>query len=195
MSRSAQMMIDKFWQVTLFKVLPQGVRPNFFTGLRLALIPVILYFLAVGYIASAFLAFIIAALADSIDGSLARIRHQETELGALLDPVADKLLIMLMSMFLAFYFFPELMLIVVIFNWLVIMIGFVVWMITRSKEVPMANFYGKLRMMIQVLAIFLIFVFLIWGFWLLAPVAAGLLLLAIVFDFAGFLKYMMGVWG
>ena len=42
---------------------------------------------------SAFVLFVIAAVTDYIDGRLARSRKQETDLGRLLDPAADKLLL------------------------------------------------------------------------------------------------------
>ena len=41
----------------------------------------------------AFVLFIVAAITDYIDGMLARSRKQETDLGRLLDPLADKLLL------------------------------------------------------------------------------------------------------
>lgn len=42
---------------------------------------------------AAFFIFAIATLTDAIDGGIARSRSQETELGVVLDPIADKLLI------------------------------------------------------------------------------------------------------
>ena len=41
----------------------------------------------------AFVLFTVAAITDYIDGMLARSRKQETDLGRLLDPLADKLLL------------------------------------------------------------------------------------------------------
>jgi cardiolipin synthase len=40
----------------------------------------------------ALVVFVIAALTDLLDGLIARLGHQQTTLGALLDPIADKLL-------------------------------------------------------------------------------------------------------
>ena len=42
---------------------------------------------------AAFLVFMLAAITDYFDGRLARSRHDETDLGKLLDPLADKLLL------------------------------------------------------------------------------------------------------
>jgi CDP-diacylglycerol--glycerol-3-phosphate 3-phosphatidyltransferase len=42
---------------------------------------------------TAFILFLAAAISDYIDGHLARSRKQETDLGRLLDPLADKLLL------------------------------------------------------------------------------------------------------
>lgn len=42
---------------------------------------------------TAFVLFLIAAITDYVDGQLARSRKQETDLGRLLDPLADKLLL------------------------------------------------------------------------------------------------------
>lgn len=70
--------------------------PNFLTGLRIALIPVlVIVFYAPfewRYIAAAGV-FTIAALTDWLDGYLARRLEQITPFGAFLDPVADKLIV------------------------------------------------------------------------------------------------------
>ena len=42
----------------------------------------------------AFVLFVLAAVTDYVDGQLARSRKQETDLGRLLDPLADKLLLL-----------------------------------------------------------------------------------------------------
>src|SRR5579885_178852 len=42
---------------------------------------------------TAFILFLVAAITDYVDGHLARSRKEETDLGRLLDPLADKLLL------------------------------------------------------------------------------------------------------
>ncbi|MCL4558524.1 MAG: CDP-alcohol phosphatidyltransferase family protein [Deltaproteobacteria bacterium] len=67
--------------------------PNLLTLLRIILVPVIVIFLIQGLFLKALIAFIVAALSDMLDGFLARILHQQTALGAYLDPIADKALL------------------------------------------------------------------------------------------------------
>ncbi|MFQ5508230.1 MAG: CDP-diacylglycerol--glycerol-3-phosphate 3-phosphatidyltransferase [Leptospirillia bacterium] len=71
--------------------------PNSITLARIALIPVFIYLVYVPGPWRSFLAalvFLVAALSDLLDGYLARRMGEVTSLGKLLDPVADKLLIL-----------------------------------------------------------------------------------------------------
>jgi cardiolipin synthase (CMP-forming) len=67
--------------------------PNIITLARLMLVPVIVWLIVAGHIQAAFVAFLIAGLSDAADGYLAKTYQMETELGAYLDPLADKALI------------------------------------------------------------------------------------------------------
>jgi phosphatidylglycerophosphate synthase len=70
--------------------------PNAVTAGRIAVTPLIAWLPLAPTSAlrlSAFVLFIIAAVTDYFDGHLARSRKQETDLGRLLDPLADKLLL------------------------------------------------------------------------------------------------------
>jgi cardiolipin synthase (CMP-forming) len=67
--------------------------PNFLSFLRIALVPVFLWFLLEEMFVSAITVLAIAGLTDFLDGYLARKLNQTTKLGKLLDPVADRLYI------------------------------------------------------------------------------------------------------
>jgi cardiolipin synthase len=67
--------------------------PNALTFARLLAVPVVLGLLAVGSEAWAATLFVAAALTDFLDGRLARRRGGASRLGALLDPLADRLMI------------------------------------------------------------------------------------------------------
>ena len=68
--------------------------PNFLTMLRIIAIPVFLILLANGNHAAAFMLFLGAGVTDTVDGALARLTDSRSELGAVLDPMADKLLLL-----------------------------------------------------------------------------------------------------
>lgn len=65
---------------------------NILTLSRLVLVPVFLACFIFKFYFIAFLTFTIASFTDLVDGSVARMMKQHSQLGALLDPIADKLL-------------------------------------------------------------------------------------------------------
>jgi cardiolipin synthase len=67
--------------------------PNFITLGRIISVPVIFWLLLTGQSQIAFFVFVCAGLSDAVDGYLAKTFDWRTELGAYLDPLADKLLI------------------------------------------------------------------------------------------------------
>jgi cardiolipin synthase (CMP-forming) len=80
--------------------------PNFITLLRLAALPFFLFAIADGNFGIALLIFVVAGISDGIDGFLARRFDMKSALGAYLDPIADKLLLMSSFLFLAVPSFP-----------------------------------------------------------------------------------------
>lgn len=67
--------------------------PNSITLFRIALVPVFLVLQLSHERGWALACFATAAISDGLDGLLARVLNQRTKLGAVLDPIADKLLI------------------------------------------------------------------------------------------------------
>jgi len=80
--------------------------PNFITLLRLAVLPFFLYAISAGRADIALALFVAAGISDGIDGFLARRFDMKSALGAYLDPIADKLLLMSSYLFLAIPSFP-----------------------------------------------------------------------------------------
>jgi cardiolipin synthase len=68
--------------------------PNLITGLRILLVAPFLWSLLREQYDVALLLFIIAGVSDALDGFLAKYFGWTSELGGLLDPIADKLLLM-----------------------------------------------------------------------------------------------------
>jgi cardiolipin synthase len=67
--------------------------PNLITIARILLVPVVVWAIAQGQMKIAFLLFVAAGVSDAIDGFLAKRFDMASELGAHLDPLADKALI------------------------------------------------------------------------------------------------------
>ena len=67
--------------------------PNLLSFLRIALVPVFLWFLLDEFFLAAIAVLAFAGLTDFLDGYLARRLNQTTKLGKMLDPVADRLYI------------------------------------------------------------------------------------------------------
>ena len=67
--------------------------PNLITLGRILLVPIVVWAIATGRMQLAFLLFLAAAISDGVDGFLAKRFGMTTELGAYLDPLADKILI------------------------------------------------------------------------------------------------------
>jgi cardiolipin synthase len=67
--------------------------PNLITLARILLVPVMVWAITSGEMQAAFLLFFVAGASDAIDGFLAKRFGMVTELGAYLDPVADKAMI------------------------------------------------------------------------------------------------------
>ncbi|MFZ7125784.1 MAG: CDP-alcohol phosphatidyltransferase family protein [Desulfobacterales bacterium] len=67
--------------------------PNFLTLCRILATPLIIILMLGGRYELALLVFTLAGITDALDGFIARCFDQKTELGAFLDPIADKALI------------------------------------------------------------------------------------------------------
>lgn len=66
---------------------------NQLTILRMALTPLLVVLVVYREFTWALVVFVVAAVTDLLDGLIARLGHQKTSLGAMLDPVADKILL------------------------------------------------------------------------------------------------------
>ena len=99
--------------------------PNFLTLLRIVAIPIFLIFLTDEKIGAALAVFVFAGLTDSLDGAIARLTNSRTTLGAYMDPLADKMLIL--STFVVFAFMeaiPRWLTVVVISRDIIILTGY-----------------------------------------------------------------------
>jgi len=90
--------------------------PNLLTLARLCSVPVIIWLMVQDHMTAAFWLFVAAGITDALDGALARMLRVRSRLGAYMDPLADKA--MLMSIYVVLGWLGHLD------SWLVIMIVF-----------------------------------------------------------------------
>lgn len=104
--------------------------------------------------------FLFAVVSDVFDGYIARTRHQKTQAGALLDPLADKLL--LISAFLCLYKigehlpsvrFPLWLVVTVISRDVILLIGALLIFVIHGQLSGEATKWGKISTFFQVTAI------------------------------------------
>ncbi len=67
--------------------------PNIITLGRIMLVPIVVWAIVSSQMAAAFAVFVVAGVSDAVDGFLAKRFNMTSELGALLDPLADKALL------------------------------------------------------------------------------------------------------
>jgi cardiolipin synthase len=67
--------------------------PNLITLGRIILVPAVVWAIISGEMLVAFALFLVAGISDAVDGFLAKRFHMASELGAYLDPLADKALL------------------------------------------------------------------------------------------------------
>jgi cardiolipin synthase len=125
--------------------------PNFLTLCRIGSIPIFLIFLTRQRYTEALFVFAAAAVTDGLDGAVARWFDSRTELGAFLDPFADKL--MLVSAFVVLTIDGELpgyLLSVVMIRDIVIVVGYLMISFFTGERVPVRPSYlGKLSTVMQ----------------------------------------------
>ena len=128
--------------------------PNLITIGRILLVPVTIWLLISEAFGWALAVFLIAGISDGIDGYLARRFSSQTELGAYLDPIADKLL--LVSVFAALgivKILPAWLVILVITRDLLIVAGVMLAWIMDQPFIMKPRAISKLNTAIQILFI------------------------------------------
>lgn len=179
---------DKVFAHTILPLVPSFLRPNHFTVARFAATPLVLWLLWQEWYLAGTIAFILTALTDAIDGSLARARNQITNWGKVYDPLADKFLILsVMVLLVTRYLAPSIVWGVGIMEAALILGA----LLKRRKvgAVIQSNTWGKTKMVLQSCGVFM----LLLGILAQSPpvflVANSLFVASIVFGTISLLTY------
>src|SRR4030042_3559205 len=131
--------------------------PNILTLARVLMIPFFVIFIINERFGWALITFIIAGITDGIDGLIARITHQRTELGAYLDPIADKLLLFSAFITLAIIeIIPSWLVVIVITRDVIIVVGFLVMFFTSYHPKINPSFLSKATHVFQIITLALV---------------------------------------
>ena len=139
---------------------PRKISPNQITYVRIGVGLILfaaLFFFGIENKPLILSLFCLGAITDLVDGSVARGLNKVTEFGTMLDPIADRVLIFPIA-FYSLYKFQKWLLFFLI---LVEMIGGLIAILQKSKEMPIgANIFGKTKMVL--LSLVFIAVLIVW---------------------------------
>jgi len=146
--------------------------PNALTLIRILIIPLFVILLISKSFHGALITFVIAGLTDALDGFLARIWHQRTDIGSYLDPIADKLLLASAFITLAIMdIVPYWLTVIVISRDILIAIGFWVMTMMDRKPTIKPRYTSKVTTVLQILTIIWALLFVLhWGLESLFPI-------------------------
>lgn len=171
--------------------------PNLITLGRILLVPVIVWAITSGQMAIAFVLFFIAGLSDAVDGFLAKRFNMQSEIGALLDPLADKCL--LVSIYVALGITADIprWLVILVVSRDIIIVGAVIVSWLLDRPIPMKPLMvSKLNTVAQVVYAGLVlmalgFGFVIWPFdIILMAIVAALTLSSVGFYLVEWVRHM-----
>ncbi len=131
--------------------------PNLITIIRILLIIPIIWLIWKNDYNLAFILIFIAGVSDGVDGFLARYYNWQTPSGAILDPIADKLL--LVSLFVVFGLkdlLPMWLVVLVIFRDLVIFLGAVAYHFVTHQLVMCPLIVSKINTALQIVLVILV---------------------------------------
>src|SRR5712672_4872783 len=126
--------------------------PNLITLARIILVPVVVWAIASNQMLFAFLLFAAAGVSDAVDGFLAKRFGMASELGAYLDPLADKVLIVSIYVSLGITGVIPLWIVILVVSRDIMIVGAIIlsWVVDRPVQIR-PHFVSKLNTGVQIL--------------------------------------------
>jgi len=152
--------------------------PNIITLGRILAVPFIVWAIASNQMEIAFVIFILAGISDAVDGFLAKRFHMTSELGALLDPLADKALLVSIYMALGIWGAVPRWIVILVVSRDIMIVGAVIVSWLFGKPIPMKPLMvSKLNTVAQVVFAALVLASVGFGF---NPTPYDLILMGLV---------------
>lgn len=118
--------------------------PNFLSIIRIILIPVFIVFFSFELFYLAAVIVFISGVTDTLDGFIARRFNQESDLGKLLDPIADKLMQLAMAVCASIKYIAVIPLLAIFFVKELLMLTGSIKLFKKIKKPVASKWYGKL---------------------------------------------------
>lgn len=183
--------------------------PNLLSALRIIMVPIMAVLFVKGYPLWAVFVLFLSGLSDFFDGKIARRFNQISDLGKILDPLADKLTQITVAVLLFLFFrsaqeSPEMR----AFSWVFLlfvgkelfMVVMSVWLLIIGLRPGAAEIYGK----VATFAYYLVMLFIIAfgpeigafrNFWTAPPLLLQILVVvSVILCFVALFSYFPGVW-
>lgn len=171
--------------------------PNIITLGRILLVPIIIWAIASNQMEIAFAIFVIAGVSDAVDGFLAKRFNMSSELGALLDPLADKALLVSIYVALGIWGAIPRWIVILVVSRDIMIVGAVIVSWLFGKPIPMKPLMvSKLNTFAQVAFAALVLAALGFGFKsspyevILMVIVAILTLLSVSFYLVEWVRHM-----
>jgi cardiolipin synthase (CMP-forming) len=171
--------------------------PNLITLGRILLVPIVVWAITLGEMRVAFLLFLAAGVSDAVDGFLAKRFQMKSELGAYLDPLADKALIVSIYVSLGIVGVLPIFLVILVVSRDIMIIGafLLAWLVGRPMPVrPLL--VSKANTVAQILLVVLVLAERAFGFdftpvsQVMMAAVAALTLVSIAFYLAEWVRHM-----
>ncbi len=129
--------------------------PNIISLCRIGMVPIFLVLLSKDRFTAALYVFVLAAITDALDGAVARWFDIRTELGAILDPFADKLMLLSALVVLTFeHRLPVWLLIVAAIRDIVLVLGYLMISFAAGERFPVRpSIFGKLTTLLLIVCV------------------------------------------
>jgi len=125
--------------------------PNTLTAARILLVPFYIVSFLYDRFDLALGLFLVASVTDMLDGLIARLRNQYTRFGEILDPIADKVLLISSFIMLSMlHWVPIWLTVAVISRDLIVLTGTMILYLTSGVLTISVTFLGKLTTVFQV---------------------------------------------
>lgn len=180
--------MDKLLAKVFLPLFPKQIKPNHISVARIFLTPLVIWlFWKESYLWGGAL-FLFASFTDALDGAMARTRNQVTNLGKMLDPLADKILICTVVYILVLKYLD------VYTAWVIIVLEIIIIAAAlikykRGDHHLQANSWGKIKMILQVLGVIVLLLSITFNLEQLLPISKGTFYLAIVFGILSLFTY------